>query len=119
MLKATQFLTGVHPRSAVRSGAVKPDLLQEEVASLFAQLRVPVLRYLLSFGLPVSDAEEIAQEVFLALFQHLRQEKARTNLQGWIFRVAHNSALKWRLKARRESDRTIHHPALQETAADA
>ena len=31
--------------------------LEEEVVSLFDQLRVPVLRYLLSFRLPVPDAE--------------------------------------------------------------
>jgi RNA polymerase sigma-70 factor (ECF subfamily) len=81
--------------------------LEEEVVALFAQLRAPVLRYLLSFRLSVHDAEEVEQEVFLALFQHLRQGKSRANLQGWIFRVAHNLALKCRLKSRRHSDRFV------------
>ena len=63
-----------------------------------------MLRYLLSFRIPVPDAEEVLQEVFLALFQHLRRGKSRENLHGWIFRVAHNSALKRRLQARRNSD---------------
>jgi RNA polymerase sigma-70 factor (ECF subfamily) len=42
------------------------------------------------------DAEEVTQEVFLSLFQHLRLGRPRNNLRGWIFRVAHNLALKQR-----------------------
>lgn len=78
---------------------------EQEVISLFEQLRAPVFRYLLSFRIPVPDAEEVLQEVFLALFQHLRQGKSRANLQGWVFKVAHNCALKCRLRSRRHSDR--------------
>ena len=52
------------------------------------------MRYLLGFRIPVEDAEEILQEVFLALFQHLRRGKSRLNLRSWVFRVAHNLALK-------------------------
>ena len=70
--------------------------LQEEVVGLFDLWRKPVLCYLIGVGLPVEDAEEIVQEVFLALFQHLRMGKARDNLQGWVFRVAHNLGLKRR-----------------------
>jgi len=40
------------------------------------------------------DGEEVTQEVFLALFRHLQLGKSRRNLRGWIFRVAHNLALK-------------------------
>lgn len=62
----------------------------------FEQFRAPLLRYTLSLGLSVHDGEEITQEVFLALFQHLRMGKCQRNLRGWIFRVAHNLALKRR-----------------------
>jgi RNA polymerase sigma-70 factor (ECF subfamily) len=48
----------------------------------------------------------------MALFQHLRQKKSRVNLQGWVFRVAHNSALKQRVRARRESERFSYVPDL-------
>jgi RNA polymerase sigma-70 factor (ECF subfamily) len=68
--------------------------LQEEVTALFGQLRGHLLRYLLAFGSPVCDAEEIVQEVFLALFRHLEAGKPRTNLRAWVFKVAHNLALK-------------------------
>jgi RNA polymerase sigma-70 factor (ECF subfamily) len=73
-----------------------PISLEEEVTGLFEQLRNPLFRYLLSLGLSTHDGEEIIQEVFLALFRHLKSGKPRDNLRGWIFRVGHNQALKVR-----------------------
>ena len=70
--------------------------LEEEIVALFDLLREPLLRYLASLGLPIPDGEEIVQEVFLALFQHLRRGGGRANLRGWAFRVAHNLGLKRR-----------------------
>src|SRR5215831_21339052 len=68
--------------------------LEVEVVALFDQFRDRLLRYLLSFGLTVPDGEEVIQEVFLSLVQHLRRGKPRENIRGWLFRVAHNLALK-------------------------
>ena len=70
--------------------------LEEDVVALFDQLRDPLLRYSLSFAVSVQDAEEIVQEAFLALFHHLRRDKSRANLRGWLFRVTHNLSLKRR-----------------------
>ena len=75
--------------------------LEEHVAYLFRQMRSPLLRYLFSLGLPEQEAEEVAQEVFLALFRHLRQGKPRTNLRAWVFRVAHLQGLKARTRLQR------------------
>jgi len=61
---------------------------------LFDEMRSRLLRYVLSLGVPVADGEEIIQEAFLALFQHLRQGRPRDNLRGWLFRVVHNQSLK-------------------------
>ena len=74
----------------------EPATLEDEVAGLFDQLRNQLLRYLFTFGLQVQDGEEVIQEVFLALFLHLRRGRSRSNLRGWVFRVAHNLALKRR-----------------------
>jgi len=87
----------------------QPSPLEDEVTALFDQHRVPLLRYLMSFGLAAQDSEEVVQEVFLALFQHLRQGKPRTNLGGWVFRVAHNLGLKRGYAVRRETS-TVDHP---------
>jgi RNA polymerase sigma-70 factor (ECF subfamily) len=73
----------------------------DEVTQLFEELQAPILRYLLSIGLTSADADETTQETFLALFRHLRRGRPRTNLRGWIFRVAHNQGLKRRQDSRR------------------
>jgi RNA polymerase sigma-70 factor (ECF subfamily) len=96
----------------------RPSRLEEEVVSLFEQLRTPVLRYVLSLRIPVSDAEEIVQEVFFSLFQHLRQDKSRANLQGWVFRVAHNLALKQRTRSRRQAEHFSYLPSLSEVPGE-
>jgi len=76
--------------------------LEEEVVALFDEFREPLLRYLSSVGLALADGEEVVQEVFLSLFQHLDRGKPRDNLRGWLFRVAHNLALKRRYRTRRD-----------------
>ena len=80
------------------------ERLEEEVVGLFEQFRGPLLRYLASCGLAFPDGEEVIQEVFLSLFQHLQCDKSRENLPGWLFRVAHNLALKRRHRIRRDSE---------------
>jgi RNA polymerase sigma-70 factor (ECF subfamily) len=95
-----------------------PSSLEEQIISLFDQFRAPVFRYLCSFQIPAPDAEEILQEVFLSLFQHLRQRRSQANLQGWIFRVAHNLALKSRLRGKRHSERFTFAPQRSDVAAD-
>ncbi len=92
--------------------SAKPSEIERKVMHLFEQFRNPLLRYVLSFGIPVHDAEEIIQEVFLSLFRHLQLRRSRKNLRGWIFRVAHNLTLKQRhanqrLRDQRASDWTI------------
>lgn len=69
---------------------------ESEVIRLFDEHRSRLLRYVLSIGLTMHDGEEIVQDVFLALFRHLQLGRPRDNLRGWIFRVAHNLALKER-----------------------
>lgn len=85
----------------------------DEVTQLFEELQAPIFRYLLSIGLPAADADETSQEAFLALFRHLRGGRPRTNLRGWVFRVAHNQGLKRRHDSRRrqpggDAEQAIH-----------
>ncbi len=77
--------------------------LEAEITAFFEQWRAPLFRYLFTFGLSPHDAEEVVQEVFLSLFSHLRKNGARTNLRGWVFRVAHNIALEQRSQLPRQS----------------
>ena len=66
----------------------------EAVLRLFDVHRDGVHRYVRALGIAERDAEDVVQDVFLALFHHVVRGRPRTNLQGWIFRVAHNLALK-------------------------
>jgi RNA polymerase sigma-70 factor, ECF subfamily len=108
-------------RFATATGAAsspKPSENEHVVMELFEQFRNPLLRYALSFGIPVHDAEEIIQEVFLALFRHLQSSGSRKNLRGWIFRVTHNLALKQRSANQRLQPRTAGSERTAEETSD-
>lgn len=76
---------------------------EREVLCLFDAQQNRRFRHLTSLMLTAPDAEEIIQETFLALFQHLRRGGPRDNLKDWLFRVAHNLGLKRRCGDRRGS----------------
>ena len=75
--------------------------LQAEVLALFDDCSSGLRRYVRSFGLGAEATEDVLQDVFLSLFRHLRLGRPRSNLQGWLFKVAHNLALKQRRKRHR------------------
>jgi RNA polymerase sigma-70 factor (ECF subfamily) len=76
--------------------------IEDEVLSLFDDFREPLLRYVCASGISAGDADDLVQDVFLALFRHLRENRSRSNLRGWLFRVAHNLALKRLARQQRE-----------------
>jgi RNA polymerase sigma-70 factor (ECF subfamily) len=86
-------LQGIEPVAGALS-------LENEVLHLHDVFRLRLFRYATSLGLKVQDAEDVVQEVFIALFRHLQAGKSRSNLPGWIFRVTHNLALKRRTRYR-------------------
>ncbi len=98
--------------------SAKPSQIEREVMDLFEQFRNPLLRYALSFGISAHDAEEVVQEVFLSLFRHLQLRKSRKNLRAWIFRVAHNLALKQRYANQRTRDRSATGATVTESLSD-
>ena len=91
----------LEPATDVAGEGDREREIEQEVTRLFHELRAPALRYLLSIGLSPADGEEVVQEVFLALFHHLRKGRPRTNLRGWVFRTAHNQGLKSRKRSQR------------------
>jgi RNA polymerase sigma-70 factor, ECF subfamily len=97
------------PAILARTASAAPEDVcseaESEVIQLFDEYRSRLLRYVLSIGLTAAHGEEIVQEVFLALFRHLRMGRPKDNLRGWIFRVAHNLALKTRMNEQTRPDR--------------
>jgi RNA polymerase sigma-70 factor, ECF subfamily len=123
-VQVSRFMSSRFANSSVlRSAGAPADAgagrgrLQEEVAVLFDRFRDPLLRYLCSFRLTVPDGEEILQDVFLALFRHLDRGKSVENVRGWLFRVAHNLALRRRYRTRRDFE-TLAETGIEDRAAD-
>ncbi len=86
--------------------------LESVVIHLFDQTQARLSSYVLSFGLHHHDAEDIVQETFLSLFRHLERGRPRWNLNGWLFRVAHNLALKRRKANHTTSSTHLDHEEL-------
>ena len=63
-----------------------------EAATLYRDLRKPLLRYLVCLGLRADEAQDVVQDVFLSLHQHLAAGGSPERLRGWLYRVAHNQA---------------------------
>jgi RNA polymerase sigma-70 factor, ECF subfamily len=94
------------------------SMVEEKVIGLFDELRIPLLRYLAGFPLSLQDSEDVIQEVFLALFRSLRSGKSHQNVRGWLFRAAHNLALKKHLRSRKNIENAGPLMAVEERVAD-
>jgi len=66
---------------------------EDDVMELYDLLRPQLLHYLSTIGLSVGEAEDVIQDCFVRLFDHLSEVKNDKNLRGWIFRVTHNLAM--------------------------
>jgi RNA polymerase sigma-70 factor (ECF subfamily) len=102
--------------SAVAPGqdvGVEPSIL-----ALFDRCAPQLLRYVASFGLGAEETEDVVQETFLALFRQLRLGRDVSNLAGWLFRVAHNLALRQRHQMRRRQVHVSCHETLLRRQVD-
>ena len=75
--------------------------LEAEVLVLFDECAGSLNRYVRGCGLPADAADDVVQETFIALFRHLRLDRPRDNLRGWLFTVAHRQAQKYRQRTAR------------------
>src|SRR5262245_31418606 len=88
-------------RRLVLTPANSPACQKDEIASniedhlveVFHELSTPVFWYLRRIGLRPEEAEEVVQEVFLRLFQHLDAKEKPGHVRRWVFRVARNLAI--------------------------
>jgi RNA polymerase sigma-70 factor (ECF subfamily) len=78
------------------------DLLRQAAAgdeAAFAELydlyAPPVYNYLLRLVNEPSVAEEILQEVFLAMWRGARRFRAEAKVKTWLLRIAHHQAVSW------------------------
>jgi RNA polymerase sigma-70 factor (ECF subfamily) len=78
---------------AESGGSVPP---QADVLNLFDELGNPLTRYLLAMRIPLERAQDLVQDAFVELAEHIAAERPSHNLRGWLFRVVHNFGLKER-----------------------
>lgn len=82
---------------AFPAAAWEPDYLEDTaVRSLilehYDRENVAIQRYLIFLGITGDIAQELVQESFLKLHEHLLARGDRTNVRAWLYRVAHNLA---------------------------
>lgn len=63
-----------------------------------ARVRALALR----MGVSLADADDVTQEIWLAVFQGVSSFRADAQISTWVYRVAINCCLKWRQKHRPE-----------------
>jgi RNA polymerase sigma-70 factor (ECF subfamily) len=61
--------------------------------ALFEQYREPVLRLAYRFTGHVDDAEDLAQEIFVRLFERLGTFRGESSFSTWLYRLAVNVCL--------------------------
>lgn len=71
-----------------------------EFESLVQRFQKPIFKFLLGMGIPQDQVEDLAQDVFLAVYRHLSSfDASKSQLSTWIFAIAKNKAINFvRLK---------------------
>ena len=97
------------PESRARADEASDDALIEAARggdvrafeALVLRHEAGVLRLLRLLGVPGTDREDVAQEVFLRVFRHLAGFRRGRPFASWMYRVVVNSAHDYRLRTRR------------------
>ena len=98
--------------------AAPVSAIEDKLVLLFDEIRVPLLRYLSAFPLALPDAEDVVQEAFLSLFQQLQRGKSHQNVRGWLFRAAHNLAIKRGIRSRTDAEKSGSLAPVEELVVD-
>ncbi len=80
------------PRATWEAEYLEDTSLRRLVLEHYDQEHVAIRRYLSFLGVDAETVQEIVQESFLKLHEHLLAGGERGNLRAWLYRVAHNLA---------------------------
>ena len=80
------------PKAVSTRGYLEDTSVRRLTLDLYDQEHIAIRRYLIFLGLTSEAAQEIVQDVFLKLHEHLLACGDRSNLRAWLYRVAHNIA---------------------------
>lgn len=68
--------------------------VDQRVEEIYEAERGNIYSYLLYFGLPAAQAQDLAQDAFLQLYRSLLNGTEIENPRAWLYRVAHNLAVR-------------------------
>ena len=66
---------------------------QQAMTALYERYRRKVLNYLYRFTGNRATSEELTQETFLRIVQHIKSYRPTGSVGGWIYRIAGNLAM--------------------------
>jgi len=75
--------------------------VRDQVERIYEAERSSIYSYLVHFGLPAGRAQELTQDAFLKLYLKLMEGKTIESPRAWLYRVAHNLALRLHERERR------------------
>lgn len=76
---------------------------QSAFGGLYERYSTPLYNYLVRLTHEVPAAEELTQEVYLAIWQGAGRFRGRSTVKTWLFRIAHNQAVSWLRRNRKEA----------------
>ncbi len=74
----------------------------DQFMQLYNRWLSPVYRYAYHFLGNGTDAEDLTSQVFLSVYQALPHYRCNGHFAGWLFTIAHNQALEYLRKRKRE-----------------
>jgi RNA polymerase sigma-70 factor (ECF subfamily) len=83
----------------------KAARLEYDVEQIYRQTRTAICSYVVCLGVREAQAQEVTQEVYLRLYQTMRNGEEILNTRAWLFRVAHNLSLK--VRSREKTFRSV------------
>ncbi len=82
----------VNERNLLRQTARGDEVAFNE---LYQRYQRPLFNYLLRLVQEQEAAEELLQEVFVAVWTGAGRFEGRSKLRTWLYRIAHNQAISW------------------------
>ncbi len=69
----------------------------DEIAfnELYSRYNLPVYNFLIQLIHQTHAAEDLLQEVFLAVWQGSNKFRGKSTVKTWVFRIAYNQAISW------------------------
>ncbi len=68
---------------------------ENAIGELYQRYQAPLYNYLLRLMREPAGAEDLLQEIFIAVWQGAGRFRGEAKVKTWLFRIAHNQAVSW------------------------